>query len=230
MFWMLGNHTDNAREIVIIPDGRIDIIFSESASDPFHVTLLGLENKPSEILFPPNTVFFSISLKLLSIEYLLGTQIPDLLNHARPLPHGFWGINPDDLKDFEGFCRKVSTKIKELVSRNIDSRKQELFGLIYSFNGSLTVKDLSERVHWSSRQINRYFNQQFGISLKAYCNILRFRASFQQIKEGKLYPEQNFADQAHFIKEVKRYSGVVPRVLSENKNDRFLQFSTLKKK
>ncbi len=36
--------------------------------------------------------------------------------------------------------------------------------------------------------MNRYFNQEYGISLKTYCNILRFRASFRHIKEGKLYP------------------------------------------
>jgi AraC-like DNA-binding protein len=89
---------------------------------------------------------------------------------------------------------------------------------------------MSEQVHWSSRQINRYFNQLFGLSLKAYCNILRFRASFQHIKEGKLFPEQNFTDQAHFIKEIKKFSGVLPKELSKNKDDRFIQFSTLTKK
>jgi|GEM_PF-3923390 len=68
------------------------------------------------------------------------------------------------------------------------NRNQKLSNLIYTTNGSLTVKAYSEEVFWSSRQINRYFNQTFGLSLKAYCNILRFRASFQQIKEGKLLP------------------------------------------
>ncbi|HEY2349392.1 MAG TPA: AraC family transcriptional regulator, partial [Puia sp.] len=76
----------------------------------------------------------------------------------------------------------------------------------------------------------RYFNQQFGISMKAFCNILRFRASFQHLKDGKLYPEQNFTDQNHFIKEVKKFSGVVPKDLSKNKNDRFILLSAMPKK
>src|SRR6187551_2773962 len=104
---------------------------------------------------------------------------------------------------------------------------QKLFDLIYSSNGSLPVKELSDKVFWSSRQINRYFNEQFGISLKAYCNILRFRASFSHIKDGKLFPHENFADQSHFIKEVKKLSGVSPKELKRNQNDRFIQFSTL---
>jgi AraC-like DNA-binding protein len=118
----------------------------------------------------------------------------------------------------------------QLLTVNIDERKRKLFNLIYAAQGSITIKELSESVHWSSRQINRYFNQWFGLSLKAYCNILRYRASFKQISEGKLFPEQNFTDQAHFIKAVKRYSGVTPKELAKNADDRFIQFSTLPEK
>jgi AraC-like DNA-binding protein len=146
------------------------------------------------------------------------------------LPLDFWGFNAADLSDFDAFCIKASQKIRSLLPDQIDSRKQELFDLIYASNGTVTVKELSEKVFWSSRQINRYFNQQFGLSLKAYCNILRFRASFQYIKEGKLFPQQNFADQSHFIKEVKKLAGVSPKELKRNKNDRFIQFSMLRSK
>ncbi|WP_428658191.1 helix-turn-helix domain-containing protein [Runella sp.] len=229
-FWMLANHSDTDKEIVILPDGRIDLFFSYSAAESFHIVLLGLESTPTQTSFPPGTVIFAISLKLLAIEYLLDRDISDLVNEGQLLPSGFWGITLEDLNDFDHFCRKASDKIRTLIKQNVDDRKQKLFQLIYSSNGALTVQELSERVHWSSRQINRYFNQQFGLPLKAYCTILRFRASFQHIKEGKLFPELNFTDQAHFIKEIKRLSGVVPKELSKNKNDRFIQFSTLPKK
>ncbi|MNY23979.1 Helix-turn-helix domain protein [compost metagenome] len=150
-----------------------------------------------------------------------------LLNDAHRLSDDFWGVTKNDLNDFDGFCQKVSARMLALIKPEIDSRKQKLFDLIYSSNGSFTVKELSEKVCWSSRQINRYFNEQFGISLKAYCNILRFKASLSHIKAGKLYPEQNFSDQNHFIKEIKKFSGVVPKELSRNQNDRFILLSTL---
>jgi AraC-like DNA-binding protein len=228
-FWMLVNHSEKGKEIVVLPDGRVDISFSLSLTEPFHVTLLGLESKPNIAILAPKTSLFAISLKLLAIEYLLDMPIPNLVNTAQSLPPDFWGITPEDFNDFDAFCVKVSNKIKALLNKNIDTRKQQLFDYIYSSNGSMTVKELSEKVFWSNRQINRYFTQQFGISLKAYCNILRFRASFSHLKEGKLFPEQNFADQAHFIKEVKKLSGVLPKELSKNKDDRFIQFSTLPK-
>jgi AraC-like DNA-binding protein len=229
-FWMLTNHSDTEKEIVVIPDGRIDVFFLYSATEPFSTFLKGLESEPTQTILPAKTVIFAVNLKLLAIEYLLDTSISTILNIGQQLPNDFWGITQEDLNDFDTLCIKITNKIKTLIPKEVDDRKQKLFNLIYSSNGSLSVAELSEKVFWSSRQINRYFNQMFGLSLKAYCNILRFRASVQHIKEGVLFPEQNFTDQAHFIKAVKKLSGVTPKELFKNKNDRFLQFSTLPKK
>jgi AraC-like DNA-binding protein len=228
-FWMIINHSEESKEIVVLPNATIDISLSRSLSEPFHMMLMGLENEAGQTSLNPKMVIFAISFKLLAIEYLLKTSISDLVNEGRPLAPDFWGFSPDDLNDFDSFHFKASNKIKELIKGKIDKRKRKLFELIYSSNGALTVKELSEKVYWSSRQINRYFNQQFGISLKLYCNLLRFSASFNQLNDGRLFPEQNYADQAHFIREIKKFSGVAPGELSKNKNDRFIQLAALKK-
>lgn len=226
-FWMINNCIETDKEVIVLPDGRVDMFFTYSLSEPFHIVILGITTEPEKVIFPPHRILFAISFKLLAIEYLIETPIVSIINQAKQLPNNFWGFSQDDMNSFDAFCIKASQKIGELSNANIDKRKQHLFELIYSSNGSMSVNELSQKVFWSSRQINRYFNQQFGLSLKSYCNILRFRASFQHIKEGKLFPEQNFADQAHFIKEVKKLAGVIPKELSKNKNDRFIQFSTL---
>ena len=140
------------------------------------------------------------------------------------MPQDFWGFCIDDLNDFGEFCKKISKKIYSILPDKIDERKRQLFQLIFASNGEIPIKELSEKLLWSQRQINRYFNQQYGLSLKAYCKILRFQASLAHIKNGKLYPHLNFTDQSHFIKEVKQLSGVSPKELHKNKNDRFLQF------
>lgn len=229
-FWFLRNHSDSNKDVIILPDGCIDLFFSQSATAPFHITLSGLETQADQATLAGHTVMFAISFKLLATEYIFQSTISSLLDSAKHLPAGFWGFTATDLQDFDLFYTKATQKIHSLLPTEIDSRKQQLFNLIYASNGRLTVQELSASVYWSSRQINRYFNQQFGISLKAYCNILRFRASFNHIKEGKLFPQQNFADQSHFIKEVKKLSGVSPKELRRNKNGRFIQFSTLASK
>ena len=229
-FWMLENTSGTAHETVGLPDGRFDIIFSYSSNEAFNGMLMGLGTEPGQHSIPPKIVMFAVSFKLLAIEYLLDIKAASLLNTAQLLPANFWEIRQSDLDDFDNFCEKASVKMLSLIKPDIDSRKQKLFDLIYSSNGSLPVKELSAKVFWSSRQINRYFNEQFGISLKAYCNILRFKTSLHHIKNGKLFPELNFADQTHFIKAVKRFSGVVPKELFKNQNDRFILLSALPKK
>lgn len=229
-FWLLKNHSGIVKNIVILPDGRIDLFFSQSATEPFHITLSGLETQPDQATLATKTIMFAISFKLLATEYIFQNTVSDLLDNATYLPANFWNFTATDLNDFDCFCEKATEKIQSLLPQKIDSRKQKLFDFVYSSNGTITVKELSEKVFWSSRQINRYFNQQFGLSLKTYCNILRFRASFQHIKDGRLFPQQNFADQSHFIREVKKLSGVSPKKLRLNQNDRFIQFSTLASK
>jgi len=229
-FWMLDNPSEN-KDVILLPDGRIDLIFSQSLQEPFHIVLLGICTHPEQIFIAEKTKMFAVSFNLLAAEYILHTSVSELLNEAKRLPLDFWDFSVNDLNDFEKFCQKASEKIQqELQSQKMDERKLKLFDLIYSEKGALIVKELSEKVIWSERQINRYFNQQFGISLKSYCGILRFRASFQHIKEGKLFPEQNFTDQSHFIKEIKKLSGFLPKELNQNKNDRFIQFSILPEK
>lgn len=224
---MLHNQSDEDKEAIILPDGRIDLFFSQSAKEPFHVTLLGIGTQPEQAIIAAQTLTFAISFKLLAAEYMLPDSVSELVNTAKRIPSDFWDFSADDLTDFDHFCSKASQKIQRLLPNEIDRRKQKLFELIYASNGSLTIQELAEKAAWSSRQINRRFNRQYGLNLKAYCNILRFRASFRHIKEGKLFPQQNFADQSHFIKEIKKLSGVLPKELKRNSNDRFIQFSTL---
>ena len=47
-FWMLANHSDKEKEIVIVPDGRVDLFFSYSDTEPYHIALMGLESKPTQ--------------------------------------------------------------------------------------------------------------------------------------------------------------------------------------
>lgn len=228
-FWVLQNDSENDKETVGLPDGRIDLFLIQSDTEPFRIVLLGLGTQyHDEGVIPAKSLRFAVSFKLLAVEYIFHETISDIVDKGKILSNDFWDFNLQDLNNFESFCEKASHKIRSRISKEIDLRKKKLFDLIYNTHGSITVKDLSEKVGWSSRQINRYFNQQFGISLKSFCNILRFRASLEHIAKGKLFPELNFADQTHFIKEIKKFSGVVPKELFKNKNDRFILLSSFK--
>lgn len=227
-FWYLHNGSNESIETTGLPDGLVDLSLSRSAAVPFRVTQLGGLTQYEQATIPPQCLIFCTSFKLPAVEYLFQEPVSGILNSGRVLPGDYWGYTEDDLGDFDQFVEKTSRRITELLPAQMDERKRLLFGLIYETAGAISVKELSEKVFWSSRQINRYFNTQFGISLKAYCNILRFRNSLDQIVKGDLFPEDGFFDQNHFIKEVKKFSGVAPKELLKNKNDRFILLSALK--
>lgn len=210
-------------EGIIIPNGKVDLIFTVTDNGQLRTALLGLETKP-KITNVKVSAFLAVNFNPLAVEYVLQDSIANIRNSGKGLPNHFWDFTVNDLHDFDAFCEKATHKILSVLPDKIDERKRQLFKLIFAANGEISVKELSEKVHWSERQINRYFNQQFGLSLKAYCNILRFQASLTHIKKGELYPQLNFTDQSHFIKEIKKLSGVSPKELHKNENDRFLQF------
>ncbi len=226
-FSMLENPSRDEIEATLLPDGMIDLLLIKVGNEQLRVVLRGIDTIHSQITIAPEMKLFGIGFKPLAIEYIFKEAVGDILDSARAVDTDFWQFDETDLNNFEQFCQKATRKIQSVPVRNIDPRKQKLFDLIYASDGAISVQELSEHVGWSARQINRYFNRQIGIPLKAYCSILRFRASFEHIKQGKLFPEQNFFDQAHFIKEVKKLSGALPKELRQNKNDRFLQFLAL---
>lgn len=224
-FWQLHAAAEADRDIWVLPDGRIDVLFSQSDTEPFHAVLLGLGTHADRTTLATNTRTCAVSLRLPAAEYLLGTPVANLLNQGRRLPEGFWGIKPADLADLNQFATKLSATLRHSLPPAVDARKRRLFELLYATQGALPVHELAAQAGWSSRQINRYFQEYFGLPLKAYCGILRFRAAFPQLRTGRLFPEQHFADQAHFIREVRRLAGVRPKDLVRNQDDRFIQFS-----
>jgi len=227
---MFGNFSQKEKELIILPDGRIDLFFIFTGEWEFETLLMGLETGAEMRVVPSGMYAYAVSFTPLGLEYILDTDIAGILNSARALPRNFWDNRPEWFENLEAFNYYATQKIMALLPKKIDERKRKLFELIYASKGEMSVNDLSSRIGWSSRQINRYFNTWFGMSLKAYCNILRFRKSLEHIAVGKLFPELDFADQSHFIREVKKYAGVLPKELSKNKNDRFVLLSVLKQR
>ena len=218
-------------EHTIIPDGYFDLI-AEFEDDTLKlIKLTGVWTNPINVKSRKATKIFAIRFKLLATEYLFQQEIKSILNTTKALPLTFWNINTYQTSDFERFASEISGHLENTIKylREIDNRKLKLFELVYS-KRNLSVEELSENVYWSSRQINRYFNQQFGFSLKSFLNIVRCNSSYKDISKGNLFPSENYFDQAHFIKEIKKHTGATPRELFKNKNVRFLQLATRSKK
>ncbi len=228
-FWKFSNPTADKKNYTILPDGYFDLVVKITNNKIDSVSIFGLCTKELEVVIPEHTTVLGICFKPLASEYILKLNISEVLNNYIGLENSFWNINNIPFENFKIWTEEVTNEMLQNLKRvkSFDNRKQNLFNLLFHSNGSSTVDELSKQTFWSSRQINRYFNDRFGLSLKAYCNILRCFSSYTQIREGDLSPNNDFYDQSHFIKEIKKHTGVSPTELHQNKNDRFLQFSTL---
>lgn len=105
------NPSDEPKEVVVMPDGRIDLFFLQSSAAPFQVILIGLETYPEQRSIPPHTLAFVISFKPLAVEYILHTSIAGFINSAKELPNNFWDFDKTDLQDFDSFLQKSFAKI-----------------------------------------------------------------------------------------------------------------------
>ncbi len=231
-FWKFSNPKTDTQHYTILPDGYFDLIIRIRAGKPESITLFGLWTKETEVVVPADTIIIGICFKPLAAEYILQQSIEDILNGGKIFQNNFWNIDCIRFDHFKAWTEKITDQMLRNVEgvKAFDKRKQNIFHLLFQSNGSLTVEELSKQTFWSSRQINRYFKSKFGLTLKTYSNILRCAATYTDIREGDLFPKPDFYDQAHFIKEVKKHTGFSPKELHKNKNDRFLQFSTLPKR
>jgi len=227
-FWEFET-CENECDYEILPDGFFDLIFEIKNGQITKVSLTGVWTKQIQISIPKNTKLIGVRFKLISAEYIFKKSIKELKNTTTNLPTTFFGCENFDFRNFEKFTDSITEKLKYGLKnlKEIDSRKFELFKILYDRKGEISVQEISEKTFWSNRQINRYFNSRFGFSLKTFCNILKCHSSLKHIANGKLFPENNYYDQAHFIKQVKQITGSTPTNLYLNKNDRFLQLTTI---
>ncbi len=164
----------------------------------------------------------------LASEYIFNREISSILDSILLLNPNFWGLKELDSLPFSDRTIEIGKKLSRIIrEKEIDQEKQLLLTTVYT--PDLNVEEVANITHWDRRRINRYFNKQFGLSSKTFLNIIRLRSSFESIKEGTLYPDLNYYDQSHYIKETKKYTGESPKKLLKNEDDRFLQFSVNRK-
>lgn len=97
--------------------------------------------------------------------------------------------------------------------------------LIHHHAGLLTVGDLVEKTGYSKRYIDLLFREHVGISpkmLSAIARFQRFYYSWANANTTNFYAEnlyEHYYDQAHFIKEFKKFTGHAPKQYANLPND-----------
>jgi AraC-like DNA-binding protein len=104
--------------------------------------------------------------------------------------------------------------IAHLKDIETDKLIVEAVKLIYQTNGTIRIKELNEKLLISSSPFEKRFRKVVGTSAKKFASIVRFNAVVHNLNETKTLTEicyeNHFFDQAHFIKDFKRFTGETP--------------------
>ncbi|GGG87772.1 AraC family transcriptional regulator [Parapedobacter pyrenivorans] len=104
--------------------------------------------------------------------------------------------------------------LSQLKDRQTDKLIVEAVRLIYGSNGTIRIKELNGRLCISQSPFEKRFRKVVGTTAKKFASIVRFNAVLDNLNETKTLTEicyeNNFFDQAHFIKDFKQFTGDTP--------------------
>lgn len=103
----------------------------------------------------------------------------------------------------------------------LDSKVKQSVQLIIEHNGQVAIKDLCRSIKMNERTFERRFLNETGLLPKQFAKIIQFQSSFRQLtvrsfnKLTDIVYENGFADQSHFIKVFKAFTGKTPKAFSK---------------
>lgn len=104
--------------------------------------------------------------------------------------------------------------VSQLKHIETDKLIVEAVKLIYQTNGTIRIKELNERLFISQSPFEKRFRKVVGTTAKKFASIVRFNTVLDRLYETKslteICYENDFFDQAHFIKDFKQFTGDTP--------------------
>lgn len=207
----------------VVADGCIDVLFEQGAIERLFVTgfstqfleyELGTSFDYLGIRFLPTgfPALFEQAASEFTNQFLpLAQVLPDFHESCiRALDEGM--DLPAATHRFDGLLKGQLSNLSEMPV--IDQRLLNAMNAILQSGGRIPLNQLDVGV--SERQLRRLFDYYFGESPKTFARIIRFqnilgaKPSLESLKNNKVFYDEGYYDQAHFIKEFKAFYGVTP--------------------
>ena len=187
--------------------------------------VFGQLTRPLEIEPTGDTCIFSVRFHPDGFLPFASMPIKEMENVAIPLEKLF-GIDGLHIEEKILNANATSERIKLietfLLTRltdmdTIDRLVKSTVNTILSANGQLSVVELSDQLKISRRQLERKFLSAIGLSPKQLSKTIRLQATLKMLLNKvvtsltELAYENNYYDQAHFIKDFKEFTGLTPK-------------------
>ena len=236
-YWTLESLIDNTPTInTIVPDGTMKLIFHYGDLYKNHLEngkscilpkyfLIGQLTRP--FVVEPLGITGSFVVRFHPNGFSPFTTIPikEMENTAVPLENLF-GKDGQEIGEKILNAKSTSERIDIIETflfnrltdrKSIDNIVKSTVETILTANGQLSVNELSKQKNINRRQLTRKFSATIGLSPKQLSKTIRLQNTLKTLlsKSNKsltyLAYENEYYDQAHFIKEFKEFTGLTPK-------------------
>ena len=96
--------------------------------------------------------------------------------------------------------------------------------MIIDSGGRVSVKGLSQNIHFSERHLGRIFNEYMGVNTKAFSRLVRVNKAIRLLRSAhcsitQAYLQTGYYDMPHFIHDFKSICGITPQAYLDNLSD-----------
>jgi len=201
-----------------VPDGSADMLFV-SHNGRTEGYLYGFVTKSDGLHLQRGARCFGVRFRAGYLPERLGVSLPELVNSRvslGDLPE--CGPLVEKLAETSDFLERVKL-LRGFVGERWRSHPllQQLIDLVWDQGGAVRMLELEEQTLYSSRYINRVFNDNLGLSPKTFARYARFQRligmmnSSERFRLSGLASESGYFDQAHLSKEFKELAGITPK-------------------
>ena len=215
-FWSLEKRAKAGDKVILFPDshpevllnlgGQIQLISGNDSTPLPRFVSLGIQQFKLQLIVTEDVRFFSARLypwAALGLPELVA-PIGSVNDLSALLPE----LLPTTLADFAKMIEAFLIQNTDVISN--------LVQVFYKQESHVHVLDVLEQLHLSRRTLERFFEKNASISAKKLLQIRRFEKAMSLLY---FYPESSlaelslslgYADQAHFQREFKQFSGMTP--------------------
>lgn len=190
----------------------------------------GIDTKPTETFWESDFSHFGVSFRPHGLHAILGMDAEQLTDTTPDVCVLDMSILQEALmraKSHELRVRAIEAYFFQQLSRQ---KRDAIIDDIFSRMNTSFEDDHCSIVRWSreynisERQLQRRFKASVGISARTFARIERFEESVKMLS-GAAFGQLtdiaytlNYADQAHFINDFKRFSGMTPYEFIKHQN------------
>lgn len=244
-YWTLKvPYNPNNKKQKIIPDSFIEMTFNfgdkikRYTSENTFVThynamVMGQRTKPYYIEPMGNVDTFAICFYPHGFANFVNISLENLVDKEIAITKLFGELPAKKLEQKIGNASNTPKRIKIIEEfllnklnehTTIDSIVKKTVDILISTNGSSSIHTILKQDLSKRRQLERNFKKQIGISPKQLGKVIRLQAALKIMLEDNADNLTNIAyrsdyfDQAHFIKDFKKFIGTTPKDFLKNEN------------